>query len=212
MVLASIAAFEPVMMFTVVLWHKVDLLFINSPAEVSVALVILITSWTDVFLHIKCVLNCPVSSGEVQPGSGRPLHVRQASPHWRDCSHQVWHHRWQGMFMFFYVIWPLRDILIWLWLFCNFWMISSRKPDGTQASFFLPHRWVLPSPWLTSRASLSCLWAQGRPTTTCAASTPALWSVPWWRLKWPHVLLLIHRHKRSQQNLLPRCREMFQPC
>lgn len=44
MVLASIAACELVMMFTVVLWHKVDLLFINSPAEVSVALVILITS------------------------------------------------------------------------------------------------------------------------------------------------------------------------
>ncbi len=72
-----------------------------------------------------------------------------------------------------------------------------------------PHRLALPSPWLTSRASPSCLWARGRPTTTCAASTPAPWSAPWWRLKWLHVLLFIHRRKRSQQIPLPRCREMF---
>lgn len=42
MVLTSIAACEPVTL-TVMLWHKIDL-FLNSPEEVSVALVILITS------------------------------------------------------------------------------------------------------------------------------------------------------------------------
>lgn len=61
----------------------------------------------------------------------------------------------------------------------------------------LLHRSVLPSPWRTSRASPSCSWAPGRPTTTCAASTPAPWSAPWWRLKWLHVLLFIHHRKQK---------------
>lgn len=58
---------------------------------------------------------------------------------------------------------------------------------------------MLPSPWPISQVNLLCLWAQGRPTMTCAASMPVLWSAPWWRLKWLHVLLFIHLCKQSQQ-------------
>ena len=32
---------------------------------------------------------------------------------------------------------------------------------------------------------------------TCAASTPAPWSAPWWRLKRLHVLLFIHRSNKA---------------
>lgn len=65
----------------------------------------------------------------------------------------------------------------------------------------LPPRLVLPSPWLTSQASPLCLLAQGRPTTTCAASTPAPWSAPWWRLKVAACSAVYSSSQRSQQYL-----------
>lgn len=107
---------------------------------------------------------------------------------------------------FNHVVWPfLKDLLIavndfsvavyfFLWLYESF---SSRKADSTHASSFLPHRWALPSPWPTSQASPLCSSARGRPTMTCAASTPAPWSAPWWRLKWLHVPLFIHRRNKA---------------
>lgn len=66
---------------------------------------------------------------------------------------------------------------------------------------FLPRRSALPSLWLTSQVNPSCSWARGRPTTTCAAWMPAPWSVPWWRLKWLHVLPLVHRRNKANQHL-----------
>lgn len=92
----------------------------------------------------------------------------------------------------------LKYDLCFLW---SCFIIDGSFPSGKVSIYasspFLPHRLVLPSPWLTSQASLLCLWAQGRPTTTCAASTPAPWSAPWWRLKWLHVLLLIHQRNKA---------------
>lgn len=97
-------------------------------------------------------------------------------------------------YLFFdHVIWPFKGSFEGFFL----WLISSWKPDSTQMSSFLPRRLVLPSPWLTSQASLLCLWGRGRLTTICAASMHALWSALWWRHKWLYALLLIDRHNEA---------------
>lgn len=88
----------------------------------------------------------------------------------------------------------LQRIFIW----CSLWLFESW-------SCSLLRRSVLPSPWPTSQGSRSCLWAQGRPTTTCAASTRALSSALWWRLEWLHVLLFNSKSTKYLRHAVVRC-------
>lgn len=92
---------------------------------------------------------------------------------------------------------------------CNWFYSPSSKPQRDPVvdcvcllRCGLACRWALPSRWPTLRASPSCLWAQGRRTTTCATWTPVRWSAPWWRPERLHVLLHTCPHPNGANRTL----------